>query len=120
MRIVAILLAFILSSGSAQARELKLATWNLAWLTLRPAGDPALPPGLVPYDAADLERGFIETRDRRGNVVQFPVMSLSLALVTNQTRVIANYQQIGEVAAELKSFAKKQTGSYLAMDKRKA
>ena len=72
------------------------------------------------YDAADLERGFIETRDRRGNVVQFPVMSLSLALVTNQTRVIANYQQIGEVAAELKSFAKKQTGSYLAMDKRKA
>ncbi len=56
MRILATLLAFILSSVPAHAREVKLATWNLAWLTLRPAGDPALPPGLVPYDAADLDR----------------------------------------------------------------
>lgn len=69
MRIVAILLAFILSSGSAQARELKLATWNLAWLTLRPAGDPALPPGLVPYDAADLDRLAGYARSLRADVV---------------------------------------------------
>ncbi|GAC1402631.1 MAG: hypothetical protein NVSMB64_02770 [Candidatus Velthaea sp.] len=72
------------------------------------------------YDRADLERGWIETRDRRGTSTKFPVMSLSLALVTNATRVITNYQQIGEVAAELKAFAKKQPGSYVAADKRKA
>ncbi|GAC1424003.1 MAG: hypothetical protein NVSMB5_17920 [Candidatus Velthaea sp.] len=71
------------------------------------------------YDRADLERGWIETRDRRGMITKFPVMSLSLALVTNSTRVITNYQQIGEVAAELKAYAKKQPGSFVATDKRK-
>ena len=32
----------------AAAAELKLATWNLEWLTLRPAGDPALPADVQP------------------------------------------------------------------------
>ncbi|MCW8086975.1 endonuclease/exonuclease/phosphatase family protein [Sabulicella glaciei] len=40
----------------AQAAELKLATWNIAWLTLRPAGDPTLPRDLVARDAADWRR----------------------------------------------------------------
>ncbi len=71
------------------------------------------------YDRADLERGWITTTDRRGAVSIYPVMSLSLAVVTDERRKIANYQQIGEVAAELKRFAKKQTGSYIATDKRK-
>ena len=38
---VALLLLFLL--GSAHAETLKVATWNLNWLTLRPEGDPALP-----------------------------------------------------------------------------
>jgi PleD family two-component response regulator len=71
------------------------------------------------YDPTDLERGWITTTDRRGAVSTYPVMSLSLAVVTDEPRKITNYQQIGEVAAELKRFAKKQTGSYIAMDKRK-
>ena len=38
-------LVFILMllAGPLQAAELKLATWNLNWLTLRPTGDPILP-----------------------------------------------------------------------------
>ncbi len=71
------------------------------------------------YDPADLARGWIETRDRRGQVAKYPVMSVSMALVTNEHRTIDSYQKIGEVAAELKAFAKKQAGSYLAMDKRR-
>jgi PleD family two-component response regulator len=70
------------------------------------------------YEPADRARGWIETRDRRGASTKYPIMSLSLAVVTNATRSIANYQQIGEVAAELKAFAKRQTGSYIATDKR--
>ncbi|WP_368041049.1 endonuclease/exonuclease/phosphatase family protein [Acetobacter estunensis] len=38
----------------AQARDLKLATWNLGWLTLRPAGDPALPDDIPRRSAVDL------------------------------------------------------------------
>jgi diguanylate cyclase (GGDEF)-like protein len=70
------------------------------------------------YSAADRKTGWIAAKDRRGNNVRFPLMSLSLAIVTQSPR-ITSYQSIGEVAAELKSFAKRQAGSFVAMDKRK-
>ncbi|WP_338663815.1 endonuclease/exonuclease/phosphatase family protein [Pararoseomonas sp. SCSIO 73927] len=50
------LLALLLLAAPAGAAELKLATWNLEWLTARPAGDPALPRDLVRRDPADLAR----------------------------------------------------------------
>lgn len=37
----------------ASARVLKIATWNLEWLTLRAAGDPELPETVVPKRAED-------------------------------------------------------------------
>lgn len=40
-RIIALVL--LLFAAPAAAQEIKLATWNIAWLTLRPAGDAALP-----------------------------------------------------------------------------
>jgi PleD family two-component response regulator len=72
---------------------------------------------LALYEPADRARGWIAAKDRRGNSVRFPLMSLSLAIVTQSPR-ITSYQSIGEVAAELKSFAKRQNGSFVAMDKR--
>ena len=54
-----LLLACILAATPAAARPLKLATWNLDWLTLRPAGDPALPEDVIPKrpeDRAQLRR----------------------------------------------------------------
>lgn len=39
--------------GPAGARELKVATWNLEWLTLRPQGDPALPANVMPKRRED-------------------------------------------------------------------
>jgi endonuclease/exonuclease/phosphatase family metal-dependent hydrolase len=38
------------------ARELKVATWNLEWLTERPAGDPALPEDVKPRRPGDFDR----------------------------------------------------------------
>jgi endonuclease/exonuclease/phosphatase family metal-dependent hydrolase len=57
IRLAAPLLLFLLAGAPAPARatEVKLATWNIAWLTLRPAGDPALPRGLPTRTAADLD-----------------------------------------------------------------
>jgi endonuclease/exonuclease/phosphatase family metal-dependent hydrolase len=37
-----------------RAGELKVATWNLEWLTARPAGDPALPADVVPKRPQDI------------------------------------------------------------------
>jgi len=46
----------LLLAVPAAAAEIKLATWNLAWLTLRPAGDPILPHNLTTRAPADFER----------------------------------------------------------------
>jgi endonuclease/exonuclease/phosphatase family metal-dependent hydrolase len=40
----------------ACAAELKVATWNLDWLTTRPAGDPALPADVTPRAQQDFDR----------------------------------------------------------------
>jgi endonuclease/exonuclease/phosphatase family metal-dependent hydrolase len=45
-----------LSATPPDAAELKIATWNLEWLTARPAGDLALPPDVVPKSTEDIAR----------------------------------------------------------------
>lgn len=39
---------------AAWSAELKIATWNVEWLTLRRQGDPALPPDVQPKQANDI------------------------------------------------------------------
>ena len=70
------------------------------------------------YDPEDRARRGIDAKDRRGNPVRYPLMSLSLAVVASSSQ-IKSYQQIGEVAAELKKVAKARDGSYVAIDKRR-
>ncbi len=48
-------LLLILALPAAGA-ELKLATWNIAWLTLRAEGDPALPRDVARREPVDLDR----------------------------------------------------------------
>ncbi len=63
--------AFLCFSSAALARDYKLTTWNLNWLTLRQAGDPALPADVRPRQAADFARlrGFADRLD--ADVVAF-------------------------------------------------
>jgi endonuclease/exonuclease/phosphatase family metal-dependent hydrolase len=49
----ALLLAALLG-GNAWAADIKLSTWNLEWLTLLAAGNPALPADVRPKQPADL------------------------------------------------------------------
>ncbi len=71
------------------------------------------------YTAQDLRQGYIETRDRRGTLNRFPIMSLSVAVISNEQRKLENYAQIGEAAAELKRYAKSIAGSVYVKDKRR-
>ncbi len=49
----AALLLLLLPILPAHAGTLKIATWNIEWLTQRAAGDPALPADVEPRSAAD-------------------------------------------------------------------
>ena len=71
------------------------------------------------YSDQDLRQGYIETRDRRGTLNRYPIMSLSIAIVSNEQRKLENYAQIGEAAAELKRYAKSIGGSVYVKDKRR-
>jgi len=71
------------------------------------------------YNPQDLRRGYLETRDRRGTLNRFPIMTLSVAIVSNEQREFSNYAQVGEAAAELKRYAKSIAGSVFVKDKRR-
>jgi PleD family two-component response regulator len=70
------------------------------------------------YDREDRERGHIITEDRKGRRTSFPLMSLSIAIVTNETRVFHHAGEIADVAAQLKHYAKTQPGSLWVKDQR--
>ncbi len=71
------------------------------------------------YSQKDLRQGYIETRDRRGTLNRYPVMTLSIAIVSKDRHAMENYGQIGETAAELKRYAKSIPGSVYVKDKRR-
>lgn len=70
------------------------------------------------YDSEIRKRGYIIAEDRRGNQVTFPLASISIAVVTNTKRKFINYIQFGEVAAEMKEYAKSFSGSLYKVDNR--
>ena len=53
----------------AQAADLKVATWNLDWLTTREAGDRVLPADVTPRSAEDFDRLAGYARDLNADVV---------------------------------------------------
>lgn len=76
---------------------------------------------LVPsfYDEEDRLRGYIQGEDRHGDKRKFPLASISIAVVTNNNRKIENHIQFGEIAADLKEYAKSMDGSVYVVDQRR-
>lgn len=72
------------------------------------------------YNPEDLEKGYIVSIDRRGYVMKFPVMTISISIVHNEYRQLTDPAQIGRIAAELKKYAKDLEGSVYVFDRRKA
>jgi diguanylate cyclase (GGDEF)-like protein len=71
------------------------------------------------YDVEDRERGYIQGETRQGQKVSFPIMTLAIAVVTNQYYKLKSHIQIGEIAAELKNYAKSFSRSMLVVNRRK-
>ena len=71
------------------------------------------------YDPKDLKNGFIVRKTRRGIEEKFPVMTISIGVVTNQNRPLKHVVQVGEIVAEAKNYAKSKPGSVYHVDRRK-
>ncbi len=71
------------------------------------------------YNREDRNRGLIELENRRGQIEKFPIMTMSIAVVTsNEQRRLEHMAQISDIAAELKKAAKKMEGSVVIRDRR--
>jgi diguanylate cyclase (GGDEF)-like protein len=70
------------------------------------------------YDPADVERGYLRGYDRSGVPHRFPLMTISIGVVTNRERDFSSLDEIGRTAAEMKKYAKQIPGSSYAVDQR--
>ena len=71
------------------------------------------------YNSVDARNGFIESVNRQGQRQRFPLMSISIAVVTNKTRPYSRHAEMIQVATEVKKYVKSMDGSCYAIDRRK-
>ena len=71
------------------------------------------------YEQTDREKGYIHGKTRQGVDMKFPLMTISIAIVTNERRKLANALEASEIAAELKDYAKTIAKSVFVVDKRR-
>jgi diguanylate cyclase (GGDEF)-like protein len=71
------------------------------------------------YDSEDLSRGFVRMEDRKGEMQDIPLVSISIGIATTAKRAFAHYGEAVAVATEMKQFAKRDQGSSYAVDRRK-
>lgn len=70
------------------------------------------------YTPEDLAQGYIIAHARDNSIKKFPIMTISLAGVTNETRKISSYAEVTNIAAEVKKKAKAIEKSVFVLDKR--
>ncbi len=76
---------------------------------------------LIPehYSSADRKSGYIDGTDRYGVERRFPIMTISIAVVSDAHRNIKSPTEIAQVAAEIKDFVKTLPGSNYLVDRRR-
>jgi diguanylate cyclase (GGDEF)-like protein len=70
----------------------------------------------VLYRPEDRHRGFVEGKDRNGQVNRFPLVSVSLAIVDCVGE--SDLDEVAKRSAEVKTFAKSQPGNVYVRDRR--
>ena len=71
------------------------------------------------YNKEDLEKGHIVAHARDGSIKTFPIMTISLAGVSNTQRKIESYAEVTNIVAEVKKKAKSISKSCFVLDERK-
>lgn len=71
------------------------------------------------YNEIDIERGYVEVANRRGIIEQFPLTSISIAVLEVDSRIYKTTLEIGEIASQIKHQAKSVLGSTYIINKRR-
>lgn len=73
---------------------------------------------LLLLDEDDVKRGYLEVRDRQGELKRIPVMSVTMALVMSTDNNIGHFAEINDIARSLKEYGKRIKGSVVVMERR--
>ncbi len=71
------------------------------------------------YDTQDREQGYLVQRNKEGALTQYPIMSVSIAIVHNDMRPRYRLPQISKIAGDLKKYMKALPGSCYIQYRRK-
>jgi diguanylate cyclase (GGDEF)-like protein len=71
-------------------------------------------------DPIDAQRGYLEIVDRRGNIQRANLVTISIGVSLSTSRAFTDPREVLAAASEMKSVAKTQPGSYVAIDRRSA
>jgi diguanylate cyclase (GGDEF)-like protein len=72
------------------------------------------------YDEGDRAKGYIESTDRSGETLCFPIMSISIGVAHNKFIPFSVAVEITEIASEMKRFSKLTRGSCYKIDRRRS
>lgn len=70
------------------------------------------------FDEADRTRGYLLHVDRKGQETKIPLLSISIALVTNEDHSLTHPGQVAKIGAELKAYAKRFDYSLYVKERR--
>jgi diguanylate cyclase (GGDEF)-like protein len=70
------------------------------------------------YDPEEAALGYVQSEDRKGRPVRFPLVSISIGISTSRRQGFAHYAEAVALATEMKSFTKRTKGSSWAIDTR--
>jgi diguanylate cyclase (GGDEF)-like protein len=71
------------------------------------------------YDPIDARRGYLELTDRRGEVRQARLVTISIGVALSINHSYSDPREVVAVASEMKTVAKSQPGSYVAIAKQR-
>ena len=71
------------------------------------------------YDDKERRQGFFIHTDRKGRATKIPLLSISIALITNEHQTITHPGEVAARGAELKGYAKQFDHSLYVKERRK-
>lgn len=71
------------------------------------------------YKEEDRARGRMLSKDRQGEPVEFPLLSIAVGVCHNRLKPLVNYAEVSGIGSELKKHAKRVESSHYEIDRRK-